>query len=147
MSAPVLPVGAAGPAPAAAAPASGPLGALGGDAFLALLIEQMRAQDPTDPQSATDYVAQLATFAQVEQSVAIREAIGAALSPGGGPGLGDAAALIGHRVTGPGGAPTGVVASVAITAAGVEARTGEGAVIPLGPGAVIGPREGAGGPA
>src|SRR4051812_14905217 len=37
--------------------------------FLKLLLEQMRNQDPTAPMKSTDYMAQLATFSQVEQSV------------------------------------------------------------------------------
>jgi flagellar basal-body rod modification protein FlgD len=40
---------------------------LGQDAFLTLLITQIRMQDPIEPLSATDYVAQLAQFSTVEQ--------------------------------------------------------------------------------
>ena len=38
-------------------------------AFLRLLVAEMKNQDPTSPMESTDYVAQLATFSQVEQSV------------------------------------------------------------------------------
>ena len=68
------PLAALRPEATASRPVAG-LGDLDGDAFLTLLVEQMRAQDPTDPQSATDYLAQLASFAEVEQSVAIRGAV------------------------------------------------------------------------
>ena len=37
--------------------------------FLKLLIAEMKNQDPTKPMDSTQYVAQLATFSQVEQSV------------------------------------------------------------------------------
>lgn len=40
---------------------------LGKDAFLQLLVTQMKYQDPLNPNSDTEYVAQLATFSQLEQ--------------------------------------------------------------------------------
>jgi len=40
---------------------------LGQDAFLKLLIVQIQMQDPLEPLSATEYVAQLAQFSTVEQ--------------------------------------------------------------------------------
>ncbi len=40
---------------------------LGQDAFLRLLITQIQMQDPLEPLSATEYVAQLAQFSAVEQ--------------------------------------------------------------------------------
>jgi flagellar basal-body rod modification protein FlgD len=56
--------------------------ALGRDAFLKLLITQLTHQDPTQPQSDGEFIAQLATFSQLEQLSAINktlEAIGGAL--------------------------------------------------------------------
>ena len=40
---------------------------LGKDAFLQLLVTQMKYQDPLNPNTDTDYIAQLATFSQLEQ--------------------------------------------------------------------------------
>lgn len=40
---------------------------LGKDAFLQLLVAQMRYQDPLNPNTDTQFVAQLATFSQLEQ--------------------------------------------------------------------------------
>lgn len=40
---------------------------LGKDQFLQLLVTQMKYQDPLNPSSDTEYVAQLATFSQLEQ--------------------------------------------------------------------------------
>jgi flagellar basal-body rod modification protein FlgD len=41
--------------------------ALGKDAFLQLLVTQMKYQDPLNPNTDTEYIAQLATFSQLEQ--------------------------------------------------------------------------------
>lgn len=40
---------------------------LGKDAFLQLLVTQMKYQDPLNPKADTEFVAQLATFSQLEQ--------------------------------------------------------------------------------
>jgi flagellar basal-body rod modification protein FlgD len=41
--------------------------ALGRDAFLNLLVTQLQHQDPTQPQADGEFLAQLATFSQLEQ--------------------------------------------------------------------------------
>ena len=41
--------------------------ALDKDSFLQLLVAQMKYQDPLEPASNTEYIAQLATFSQVEE--------------------------------------------------------------------------------
>ena len=42
-------------------------GNLGKDAFLQLLVTQMKYQDPLNPQDNSEYIAQLATFSQLEE--------------------------------------------------------------------------------
>ena len=107
------------------------LGALDGDAFMQLLVEQMRAQDPTDPQSATEFVAQLATFAEVEQSVQIKDALAALTATASL----NAAAVIGRHVEGPDG--SGTVASVRVTGEGATAILDGGGAVALGPGVTV----------
>ena len=46
---------------------------LGKDAFLQLLVTQMRYQDPLDPQDNSDYLAQLAQFSALEQMTNVSE--------------------------------------------------------------------------
>ena len=110
------------------------LGELDGSAFMRLLVEQLRNQDPTEPLSATDYVAQLATFAEVEQSVAIRQSLEESMRADA---LAQADAVIGRRVTSADGLAEGIVASVRLTEDGLVALTREGAEIAIGPGIVV----------
>lgn len=49
---------------------------LGRDDFLKMLLAQLENQDPLDPQDATEFTAQLATFSMLEQLVSIEEGIG-----------------------------------------------------------------------
>ncbi len=48
---------------------------LGKDEFLKLLVTQLQNQDPMEPMSNTEFVAQLAQFSNVEQLVAVNEGI------------------------------------------------------------------------
>ena len=81
------------------------------DAFLQLLIAQMKNQDPTSPMDSSEYMAQLASFSQVEQSVATNTKLDSLLSSTA---LQNAEALIGKTVTSADGSVTGEVASVKI---------------------------------
>jgi flagellar basal-body rod modification protein FlgD len=78
MSSPVSGAGSAAAAAAAAAATAGQAtasasstversGQMGSDTFLQLLVAQMRYQDPSNPASSTDFIAQTATFTQVEK--------------------------------------------------------------------------------
>ncbi len=49
---------------------------LGSDAFMNLLVTQLQYQDPLDPQSNEEFVAQLAQFSSLEQLTNVNDAIG-----------------------------------------------------------------------
>jgi len=63
------------PAPSAATESSTRANSLGSDAFLKLLVVQLQNQDPTSPQSNTEFIAQLATFSSLEQLTSINKAV------------------------------------------------------------------------
>jgi flagellar basal-body rod modification protein FlgD len=104
------------------------------DNFLRLLLTQMKNQDPTDPMKSTEYMAQLATFSQVEQAVKSNEKLDALLSSFA---LSQADSVIGRTVTTADGAVSGQVTSVKITSHGPLATLSNGYEILLGQGIVV----------
>jgi flagellar basal-body rod modification protein FlgD len=104
------------------------------DNFLKLLMTQMKNQDPTDPMKSTEYMAQLATFSQVEQTVKSNEKLDALLSSFA---LSQADSVIGRTISSADGTISGKVDSVMITSDGAVAKLSNGDRILLGPGIVI----------
>lgn len=90
------------------------------NAFLKLLIAQMKNQDPTAPMDATQQVAQLATFSQVEQSLKMNSNLESLIKAQG---LGQASSLLGKVVTSADGSVSGVIKEVQIKSDGVFAIT------------------------
>jgi flagellar basal-body rod modification protein FlgD len=109
-------------------------GTLNYNNFLKLLLAQMKNQDPTEPMKSTDYMAQLATFSQVEQSMIGNSKLDALLSSSA---LSQADSVIGRTVTSSDGQISGQVASVRITSEGALAKLTDGNELLLGPGIVI----------
>ena len=97
-------------------------------AFLKLLVAEMKNQDPTEPMDSTQYVAQLASFSQVEQSVQINNKLEQLLKTSA---VAQADALLGHTITSADGTKSGVVAEVRLTADGIVAVTAAGVEIPV----------------
>ncbi len=79
---------------------------LGQDAFLKLLIAQLKNQDPSNPASGTEFVTQLAQFSLVEQSKSQTTSLGTISTQLTGLSNSDATALVGKTVTVSGGGLT-----------------------------------------
>ena len=81
------------------------------DAFLQLLVAEMQNQDPTKPMESTEYVAQLASFSNVEQSIKINEKLDNILATSF---LAGAGSLIGKTITSADGKSTGEIVQVKV---------------------------------
>ena len=104
--------------------------------FLKLLIAEMKNQDPTKPMDSTAYVAQLATFSQVEQSVQTNTKLDQIMSSSA---LSQADAIIGRNITSADGKTSGTVASVTLASSGLIAVLQDGTQVPVGAGVSIKP--------
>lgn len=102
--------------------------------FLRLLVAQMKNQDPTAPMDSTDYVAQLATFSQVEQSVQINAKLDGILQASTFAQAGD---LIGREIESADGKIKGTVESVRLYSDGIMAKLTDGQELPVWAGVVI----------
>ena len=104
--------------------------------FLKLLIAEMKNQDPTKPMDSTQYVAQLATFSQVEQSVQTNTKLDQIIQSSA---LSQADALIGRSITSADGKTSGTVSSVKLASSGLIAVLQDGTEVPVGTGVSIKP--------
>jgi flagellar basal-body rod modification protein FlgD len=105
------------------------------NAFLRLLITQLKNQDPTAPMDTGQFMAQLASFSNVEQGIQTNQKLDSLLTASS---LAQADGVIGHTVTSADGSVTGVVSSVKITGDGPLATLGDGSTLLLGPGITVG---------
>ena len=102
--------------------------------FLSLLTQQMRNQDPTKPMDSTEYVAQLATFSQVAQTVQTNSKLDQLLQTSA---LAQAGNIIGHSIISADGNTTGTVSSVRLTTDGLVAILQNGQEVTMQSGVVI----------
>ena len=102
--------------------------------FLKLLVAEMKNQDPTSPMESTDYVAQLATFSQVEQSVQINNRLDQILQASV---LSQAGSIIGRTVTSADETVTGTVTEVKLYSDGIIAVLDNGKEVPMLPGVTV----------
>jgi len=105
------------------------------NAFLHLLIAQMRNQDPMEPMKSSDYVAQLATFSQVEKTIQTNERIASLLNTGN---LQLAESLIGKTVISEENNAAGVVVAAKVVDNGVMVMLDDGSEFMVGEGLIIG---------
>jgi flagellar basal-body rod modification protein FlgD len=103
-------------------------------AFLRLLIAQLKNQDPTQPSDPTQYMAQLASFSNVEQSIQINNKLDAMLTSQA---LSQADGLIGHTITSADGSVSGKVAAFTIQNGSAIAILENGRMLALGDGVIV----------
>ena len=93
------------------------------DNFLQLLIAQMKNQDPTDPVDASQQMAQLASFSQVEQTIQTNTKLDTLLSSSS---LTQAGSYIGKYMESADGTVKGIIDSVKVYSDGIIATTKDG---------------------
>ena len=104
------------------------------EAFLQLLVAQLKNQDPTDPADGTEFLSQLASFSSVEQGVQMNSKLEALITSAM---LGQADSVIGRSVSAADGSVQGAVESVSISGSSLVAHLDNGNSILLGDGVVI----------
>jgi flagellar basal-body rod modification protein FlgD len=102
--------------------------------FLKLLVAEMKNQDPTKPMDSTQYIAQLASFSQVEQSIQVNAKLDSLLQLSQ---LSQASSIIGKTVTSGDGTVSGIVNSVQLTSEGLVALLDTGDKLLVGDGVTI----------
>jgi flagellar basal-body rod modification protein FlgD len=105
------------------------------NSFLTLLIAQMKNQDPMEPMASSDYVAQLATFSQVEKTVQTNERLASLLNTGN---LQLAESLIGRAVVDTISQIGGTVVAAKVVDNGVMVLLDNGSEFMVGSGLIIG---------
>ena len=131
----VLNTKAAAQSTGAQSEAAAPSTTLDYNSFLTLLIAQMKNQDPMEPMASSDYVAQLATFSQVEKTVQTNQRLAALLNTGN---LQLAESLIGRAVVDSISQVGGTVVAAKVVDNGVMVLLDNGSEFMVGPGLIIG---------
>ena len=104
------------------------------NAFLTLLVTELKNQDPTKPTDNAEFISQLASFSNVEQQIQVNEKLTTLIQATQ---LGEASNLINKTVTSADGSVSGLVTSVRLTSEGVVAKLADGGEVPIGQGTVI----------
>lgn len=104
------------------------------DTFLTLLVQQMKNQDPTEPMDATEQIAQLATFSQVEQTIQTNKNLESLLQSST---LNQAGTIIGRTITSADGSVSGVIKEVQVYSDGLIAILENGEKVLVGAGVTI----------
>ena len=130
----LLPPAAQPPASSSGVGNASALGNLDYQAFLRLLVTQMKNQDPTNPMDSAEQLAQLASFASLEQGIRANrnlEQVILSLS------FDRAASVIGKRITTADGSVSGIVKGFQVYADGAMAVLENGMLVPIEPGVLV----------
>jgi flagellar basal-body rod modification protein FlgD len=104
------------------------------DAFLRLLVEQLKNQDPTEPMDSAQYLGQLASFSSVEQGIKTNNKLDSLMTSMA---LSQADGLIGRTATSADGSLSGIIKSIEIGSGYSLAVLDDGRRVLLGPGVKI----------
>ena len=104
------------------------------DAFLQLLIAQMKYQDPTKPADPSQFIAQLASFSSVEQAIKTNAKLDSLMTSQA---LSQSEGFIGRTVTSQDGSISGTVAGVRIISGGAVAILSDGQQLALAAGVTV----------
>lgn len=102
--------------------------------FLQLLLAQLKNQDPTKPMDSTEYMSQLASFSNVEQSIKMNNKLDDLLT---NQQLSQAENLIGKTISNDDASIKGKVVSVKVTSDGATATLENGKTLSLGEGVTV----------
>ncbi len=108
------------------------------DSFLKLLVTQMKNQDPTKPMDSTEYIAQLATFSNVEQAINANKKLDELIQETK---IAQGIGLIGRQVTSLDGMGDGTVETVRFAQNGVVATLSDGSQLLINERVTIGQNE------
>jgi flagellar basal-body rod modification protein FlgD len=104
------------------------------EAFLTLFVKELQTQDPTNPADSKDFIAQLASFSNVEQSIKINAKLNELMTLSV---LSQANDLIGRTITSADSKTSGVVDSLRATSNGAVAVLKDGNEVTLGEGVKV----------
>lgn len=104
------------------------------DAFLQLLVAELQNQDPMEPMNSSEYVAQLAGFSNVEQSVRMNDKLDALMTAMA---FSQADDLIGKTVTSSDGSTSGTVTALRAVSEGTLAILEDGSELLIGNGVEV----------
>jgi flagellar basal-body rod modification protein FlgD len=102
--------------------------------FLQLLIAQLKNQDPTKPMDSAQFISQLASFSNVEQTIQINAKLDALMTSSA---LSQAEGMIGRQIISADGESSGTIAAVRIISGGAVALLEDGSEIPLDAGVTL----------
>lgn len=109
--------------------------AIGYDAFLQLLIAQLKHQDPLKPIDSTEYVSQLAQLSNLEQAIKQNEKLDSVVERSS---TTQALSLLGRTVTSSDGSVSGRVIAAVTNSNGVELTLADGRTMQLEDGMRLG---------